>query len=181
MRHSQWISRNFRKNYKIFSYKLKNIILYIRENAIFYVIYCSNWQFYLTINKHTQDFFEAYIYTIKFHDLSEEGWMIRGEWWGVNDEGSVIRVSKRVELRWVSDEGWVMSGELWGVSDEGWIVRGEWWGMREEWYADERWAMWWCCGELRIRDWIRDWRQGKEVRIDPSPTNQMWQDFLIDL
>ena len=63
---------------------------------------------------------------------------MRGEWWGVNDDGWVMRGERwwRVirgewwgqtnEVKWW---GWVMKGEWWGLNDEGWILRGEWWGV----------------------------------------------------
>ena len=59
-------------------------------------------------NKQRQDIFKACIYTNRFQDLSEEGWMMSCEWWGV-----------RGEWWGVSDGGWLMRGERWGVSDEG--------------------------------------------------------------
>ena len=87
-------------------------------------------------------------------------WVLRGERWGVSDEGKTMRVSDewhewrltrgewwvmRCEWRWlsfewwmmwVSDKGWVMRGEWRRASDEGWVMRGELIGV-----SDEVWVM----------------------------------------
>ena len=49
-------------------------------------------------NKQRMDFFEA----------CDEGWVMRGEWWGESDEA-----------------------EWWGESDEGWVMSEDWWVMND--------------------------------------------------
>ena len=69
-------------------------------------------------NKQSKDFFEE----------CDEGWMMRGNWWGVSDEGWGVND----EWWGVNNEGWAMRGERWGVRDEGEVMKGEWWGVSYE-------------------------------------------------
>ena len=91
------------------------------------------------------------IYVTKICEACDEGWVVRGEWWGASDEGTAMRVSREGWVMrgepwgWVmrgarvSDDGLVMRGESWGVNDEGWVMRGEPWGwvMTGAWVSDD--------------------------------------------
>ena len=95
----------------------------------------------------------------KQHFLKHVRWIMRGEWWGVSDEGWVMQD----EWWGLSDELWVMRGERWAVSDEWWVMRGEWWGVNDEWWvlrgewkgvSDEEWVMGgeWCA--MKDEGWV---------------------------